>query len=313
MVLRQLEYLVALAREKHFGRAALACNVSQPTLSAAIRQLEDELGAPIVERGHKFHGLTAQGRMAVEHAQRIFAEADAMRASLRAMDKGLSGRLRLGAVPTALPFVSQLTGPFHARYPSVRVTVLSQTSQEIQRGIDDFALDAGLTYLDAEPLEHVLVKPVYQEEYVFLTAASGPYGQRRKISWKEAARAPLCLLTPDMQNRRIIDGIFRSVEAQPTPSVETNSIFNLCSHASFGPWSSIVPRQLLQFFGVPRHTRALELVEPTARRTIGLIMSDRRPASPIARNLFAMEIPADLGSLIVPPVALPEPDPVHGR
>ncbi|MGD0721294.1 MAG: LysR family transcriptional regulator [Roseiarcus sp.] len=306
MVLRQLEYLVALARERHFGRAALACNVSQPTLSAAIRQLEEELGAPIVERGHKFHGLTVQGRMAVEYAHRILAEADGMRASLRDMDKGLTGRLRLGAIPTALPFVSQLSGPFHARYPNVRVTVLSQTSQEIQRGIDDFALDAGLTYLDNEPLEHVLAKPIYQEEYVFLTPASGPFGQRRKISWKEAAGAALCLLTPDMQNRRIIDGIFRSVDAQPTPSVETNSIFNLCAHASFGPWSAIVPRQLLQFFGIPRQTCALELVEPSARRTIGLIMSDRRPASPLARNLFAMEIPADIGSLILPPLAQAE-------
>jgi len=307
MVLRQLEYLVALAREKHFGRAALACNVSQPTLSAAIRQLEEDLGAPIVERGHKFLGLTAQGRMAVDHAHRILAEADRMRANLHEMDKGLSGRLRLGAIPTALPFVSQITGRFHARYPNVLMTVLSQTSQEIQSGIDDFALDAGLTYLDNEPLDHVLARPIYHEEYVFLTSAAGPYGQRRKITWKDAAQAPLCLLTPDMQNRRIIDGIFRSVDAQPTPSVETNSIFNLCAHASFGPWSAIVPRQLLQFFGIPRQTRALELVEPTARRTIGLIMSDRRPASPLARHLFAMESPADIGSLILPPIKQGEP------
>jgi DNA-binding transcriptional LysR family regulator len=301
MVLRQLEYLVALAREKHFGRAALACNVSQPTLSAAIRQLEDDLGAPIVERGHKFLGLTAQGRLALDHAHRILAEADALRGGLRDMDKGLSGRLRLGAIPTALPIVSQLTGPFHARFPDVFITVLSQTSQEIQQGIDDFELDAGLTYLDNEPLDNVLTKPIYHEEYVFLTPAAGPYAQRRKISWREAAQAPLCLLTPDMQNRRIIDGIFRSVGAQPTPSVETNSIFNLCSHANSGLWSSIAPRQLLQFFGIPRQTRAIELVAPSARRTIGLIMSSRLPAPPLARNLFAMDIPVDIGSRILPP------------
>jgi DNA-binding transcriptional LysR family regulator len=301
MVLRQLEYLVALAREKHFGRAALACHVSQPTLSAAIRQLEEDLGAPIVERGHKFHGLTSQGRLVLEHAHRMLAEADVLRRSLHEMDKGLSGRLRLGAVPTALPIVSHLTGPFHARFPHVSVTVLSQTSQEIQRGIDEFELDVGLTYLDNEPLEHVLTKPIYLEEYVFLTPAAGPYAQRDKIGWKEAALAPLCLLTPDMQNRRIIDGIFRSVGAQPEPSVETNSIFNLCSHANSGLWSSIVPRQLLQFFGIPRETRAVELIEPSASRTIGLIMSNRDPASPLARNLFAMERP-DIGSLILPPL-----------
>jgi DNA-binding transcriptional LysR family regulator len=303
MVLRQLEYFIALAREKHFGRAAAACHVSQPTLSAAIRQLEEDLGAPLIERGHKFHGLTSQGKAALDHAHRILAEADAMRLGLKEMDKGLSGRLRIGAIPTALPIVSHLTGPFHARFPNVSVTVLSHTSQEIQRGVDDFELDVGLTYLDNEPLENVLTKPIYLEEYVFLTPASGPYAQRRKITWKEAAQAPLCLLTPDMQNRRIIDGIFRSVDAQPKPSVETNSIFNLCSHANFGLWSSIVPRQLLQFFGLPRQTRAIELIEPSARRTIGLIMSDRQPASPLARNLFAMERPGDIDQLILPPMA----------
>lgn len=311
MVLRQLEYLVALAREQHFGRAALACNVSQPTLSAAIRQLEADLGAPIVERGHKFHGLTSQGRMVLDHAHRILAEADILRRDLQEMDKGLSGRLRLGAIPTALPIVSHITGPFHARFPNVSVTVLSLNSQEIQRGIDDFELEAGLTYLDNEPLENVLTKPICHEEYLFLTPASGPYAQRRRITWKEAAQAPLCLLTQDMQNRRIIDGFFRAAGAQPQPSVETNSIFNLCSHASSGLWSSIVPRQLLHFFGIPRHTRALELVEPSARRTIGLIMSDRQPASPLARNLFAMEQPEDIGRLIFPP--LPAGETVDNR
>ncbi len=302
MVLRQLEYLVALAREKHFGRAANACNVTQPTLSQAIRQLEDDLGAPIIERGHRFIGLTSQGRLVLEHAQRILAEAEDLKRSIDEMDKGLSGRLRLGVIPTALPVVSHLTGPFYARYPNVTVTVLSQTSQEIQRGVEEFELDAGITYLDNEPLERVRAKPIYSEEYLFLTPVGGPYAKSDSIRWKEAAEAPLCLLTPDMQNRRIIDGVFRSVGAVPKPSVETNSIFNLVSHANSGRWSSIVPRQLLQFFGIPAGTKALELVEPTARRSIGLIMSDREPPSPLARNLLAMPVPGDIYGLIEPPL-----------
>ncbi len=301
MVLRQLEYLVALAREKHFGRAAEACCVSQPTLSAAIRLLEEDLGAPIVERGHRFVGLTPQGRLAVEHAHRILAEAENMRRGLEEIDKGLAGRLRIGAIPTALPIVSQLTGPFYARFPGVTVAVLSLTSQEVQRGIEEFELDAGLTYLDAEPIERVKAKPVCVEEYMFLTPASGEWADRAKVTWSEAATAPLCLLTPDMQNRRIIDGVFRSVGARPVPAVETNSIFNLVSHVSAGRWSAIVPRQLLRFFGVPKGTRAIELVDPTARRTIGLVMSDREPPSPLARNLFAMQWPVNIAALIEPP------------
>jgi DNA-binding transcriptional LysR family regulator len=301
MVLRQLEYLVALAREKHFGRAAEACHVSQPTLSAAIRLLEEDLGAPIVERGHRFVGLTPQGRIAVEHAHRILAETENLRHGLEEIDKGLTGRLRIGAIPTALPIVSHLTGPFYARFPGVTVAVLSLNSHEIERGIEDFELDAGLTYLDAEPIERVKAKPVCIEEYMFLTPSTGDFARRIKVSWSEAAGAPLCLLTPDMQNRRIIDGVFRSVGAKPVPAMETNSIFNLVSHVSAGLWSAIVPRQLLRFFGVPKGTRAIELVEPTARRTIGLVMSDREPPSPLARNLFAMQWPANIAALIEPP------------
>jgi DNA-binding transcriptional LysR family regulator len=306
MMLRQFEYLVALARERHFGRAAAACNVSQPTLSAAIRQLEEELGAPIVERGHKFHGLTAQGRAALDHAHRILAETSALKRDLEEMDRGLSGRLRIGGIPTALPIVAHITAPFYERFPNVSVTVLSLNSQQIQQGIDNFELDVGLTYLDNEPLTNVRAKPIYVEQYMFLTPAAGALARRRSITWKEASSAPLCLLTPDMQNRRIIDGIFRSVDAAPNPAMETNSIFNLCSHVASGLWSSIVPVQLLQFFGVPRGARALPLVEPSAQRTIGLIMADREPPSPLARNLLAIERPADIGSRILPPLAAPE-------
>jgi len=301
MVIRQFEYLVALARERHFGRAAEACHVTQPTLSAAIRQLEEELGAPIIERGHRFLGLTQQGKLALEHAHRVLAEVEDLQRGVEALDKGVSGRLRLGVIPTALPVVSHLTTPFFARYPRVTVTVLSRTSQEIQRGIEEFELDAGVTYLDNEPLEKVRARPVYAEEYAFLTPVGGRFADREALSWAEAAGEPLCLLTPDMQNRRIIDGIFRSVGATPQPSVETNSIFNLVSHAASGHWSAIVPRQLLQFFGIPENTRAIELVEPSARRTVGLIIADRDPAAPLARNLMAMPLPDDIVAGIKPP------------
>jgi DNA-binding transcriptional LysR family regulator len=301
MVLRQLEYLVALAREKHFGRAADACHVSQPTLSAAIRLLEDDLGAPIVERGHRYVGLTPQGQVALEHAHRILAEVENLRRGLEEIDKGLTGRLRIGVIPTALPIVSQLTAPFYARFPGVTVAVISMTSQEIDRGIQEFELDVGLTYLDAEPMAHVKAKPVCIEEYLFLTPANSPLADQTQVTWREAAQAPLCLLTPDMQNRRIIDGVFRSVGAKPVPAVETNSIFNLVSHVSAGQWSAIVPRQLLRFFGVPEGTVAIELAEPSAQRTIGLVISDREPPSPLARNLFAMQLPDDIAALIQPP------------
>ncbi len=94
-----------------------------------------------------------------------------------------------------------------------------------------------------------------------------------------------------MQNRRIIDGIFRSVGASPRPVIETNSIFNLVSHAGIEGIASIVSLQLLEFFGIPVGTKALSLVEPEAQRTIGLIVADRQPFAPLARNLLMMTRP----------------------
>jgi len=291
LVIKQLAYLVALAREKHFARAANACHVSQPTLSGAIRQLEDELGVPLVERSHRFTGLTAEGEMIVAHAKRILGEIDTMQHSISDVREGLSGRLRIGAIPTALPLVAQITGPFSERFPTVTLTVLSMTSNSIQAAIDNFDIDVGLTYLDNEPLERVVAKPLYAETYVLLTRADSILGKRDSISWDEAASLNLCLLTPDMQNRRIIDGIFRSVGKSPQPVMETNSIFNLCSHAAVAGWVSIVPSQLPGFFGIPNGLKALKLLQPAASRSVGLIMADRQPQAPLARNLFAMSAP----------------------
>lgn len=286
MVIKQLVYLVALARERHFGRAATACGVSQPTLSAALRQLEDELGVPIVERGHRYNGLTAEGEEVLAHAIRILSECDSLRQSLAAQKGDLTGRLRLGAIPTALPIVPRVTFPFTAQHPSVTLAILSHTSVELQRGIDNFEIDAGITYIDNEPFDRVIAKPIYIEEYVLLTDEVGPFEGRETVGWEEAAALRLCLLTPDMQNRRIVDSVFRKIGRTPTVSVETNSIFNLMSHTGAGAWSSIVPKQLVTHFGQPPGTRTLALVDPVVTHQIGIVVADRDPLPPIVRAIF---------------------------
>jgi len=286
MFIRQFEYFDALAREKHFRRAAEACHVSQPTLSAALSQLEEELGVLLIERGGRFKGLTAEGEIVLNHVRRVLVDIDLMRADVAEARDGLNGRLRLGVVPTALPMAVHVTAPFFAAYPSVTLEVLSLNSVEILQKLERFELDAGLTYLDNEILNGVLSKPVYTESYCLLTRRDGPLGQRDEIGWSEAGDQKLCLLTEDMQNRRIIDGIFRSVGKAPKPIMETNSIFNLCTHAALPGVCSIASRQLVDFFGAPPEVKALALVDPIAIRTIGLVVANRHPLPPLARNLL---------------------------
>src|SRR6516164_1426281 len=227
-MLDKLEFIIALAREQHFGRAAEACSVSQPTLSAGIKYLEDMFGVLLVQRGSRFQGFTPEGERVLEWARRIVGDTRAMRQDVDALKRGLVGHLRIAAVPTALAMTAMLTTPYRARHPEVRFTILSRTSIQVLNLLENLEVDAGLTYLDNEPLGHVKAIELYQEEYRLLTSAKGMFGDRSKVTWAEVGKIPLCLLTPDMQNRRIIDRLLRSAGAEPSPTLESNSM-SCCS------------------------------------------------------------------------------------
>ncbi len=298
MDIKQLRFLIALAREQHFGRAAERCFVSQPTLSARIRQLEQELGVLLAERDqHGYHGLTAEGERVLHWAQRIVADFDAMKQDVSVMHEALTGMLPMGVIPSALHLVPRITQPFRDKHPRVRLSVISMNSNEIQRGLDDFNLEAGLTYLDNEPLTNVRRLPLYQERYVLLTGH--PELDTDTLTWTEAAALPLCLLTPDMQNRRIINGVFRQVHCDPIPEVETNSIVNLLAQVRLGNLSTILPASFLAVAGRPEGVRALTLTEPDIAHTIGLVAPDREPATPMAQALFEVGEDLDPGIFTV--------------
>lgn len=288
MQLRHLHYFVVLAEERHFRRAAHACHITQSTLSAAIRQLEEELGAPIIERDKRFKGLTPEGRALLDWAHRILAERRNLDQEIGLLRDGLVGDLRIGVVPAALPTIALLTTPFNRRHPNVTLKVLSRTSNEVQHALDDFAFDAGVTYLDNEPLRGVRSIPLYRERYILLTPADGPFAGRDQVNWAEVADTPLCLLTADMQNRRIIDGIFQSVGKRPRVLVETNSVMTLCSHIRIGAWSSVFPHNFLWVFGTPPGMLALPLVDPVQTHEVGLVVPDREPVAPLVRALEAV-------------------------
>lgn len=299
MNIRHLAYLTALAHEKHFGRAAARSRVTQPTLSEAIRLLEDELGVQLVERvGRRFRGLTQEGKLVVEWANRIQADRDAMTQELGELRQGLNGHLRLGVIPAAMPTIGLLTGPFSRQHPRVTIEVRSHTSIDIQRGLDDFTLDAAVTYLDNEPLRNVQTAPLYRERYVLISAAGGVFAKRRSVTWSEAASVPLCLLTPDMQNRRIINSIFSLAKATPKSVVETNSVSGQLSHVRFGPWATVAPHTFLSLIGRRDDMRAAALTAPAMSHVVGLVAADRTPPSPLARALFATARKLDLQSAI---------------
>lgn len=299
VLLRQLEYLVALSRERHFARAAQACFVSQPALSEAVRKLEEELDVPLVRRGRKFEGLTPEGERIVVWAQRILADRDAMKSEVGALRTGLSGRLRIGSVPTASGAVARLTAPFCTAHPLVTVEVIADLrSDDILRQVRNFEIDAGVTYLRkglSGPFQSVRL---YEERYVLLTDAADSPERRASATWAEASRLPLCLLTEAMQGRQVLDEVFAEAGLQPSPRVETDSVAALFAHVRTGRWASIVPHTWLHVFGVPHGMRAVPLVEPARAVPMGLVVSAREPGSVLARALTDIAQETDLRTVL---------------
>ena len=289
MDIRQLQYLAALAREKHFTRAAAACNITQPTLSGRIRQLEQELGVPIVERGQRYIGLTPEGERVLKWAHLILDHWQNLQgelAQIKGKSSALVGRMVIGVIPSALPMASVLTRALNAKHPSVDFTILSHSSEEIIRALNDFEIEAGITYLDNEPVAGLLQAPLYREHYCLFVSHTHELASHASISWAEAAQQKLCLLTPNMQNRRIIDRAFAAAKAQPSPRLETNSIMNLLSSVRSMGLCSIMPAYFKSAFGKLEDVMAIPLVEPEVSHAVGLVAVDREPLSPTIAALF---------------------------
>jgi DNA-binding transcriptional LysR family regulator len=278
---------LALAREKHFGRAAEACGVTQPTLSAGVKQLEDQMGVLLVNRGSRFQSFTPEGQRVLEWARRIVGDSRTMREEINSLKLGLSGRLRLAAIPTALAMVAALTTPYREKHPNVQFTIYSRTSIEILDLLDNLEIDAGITYLENEPIGRVSNVPLYREHYRLLTSADAPLGNRDSVTWAEVAQVPLCLLTPDMQNRRIIDRLLKGAGGESRPTLESDSMILLYSHVRTGRWASVMPAKIADTLGLTDTIRAIPITQPKAVQTIGLVVPQREPMTPTTAALVA--------------------------
>jgi DNA-binding transcriptional LysR family regulator len=281
----KLELLLALAKERHFGRAAEACGVTQPTMSTSIKQLEEILGVMLVQRGSRFQGFTPEGERTLDWARRIVGDFRAMRQEINSLKDKLSGELRIAAVPTVLGMVAALTTPFRARHPEVRFRIVSCTSAEVLGLLENLEVDAGLTYIENEPLGKVRTIPLYNENYRLLTSPDGMFGDRDQVTWKEVGQVPLCLLTPDMQNRRIIDRSLRSAGVEVMPTLTSNSLLVLYTHVKTGRWASVMPAKLAETLGLADKVRSIPIVDPVVNYSIGMVIPQRDPMTPLIAAL----------------------------
>ncbi|MBS0270752.1 MAG: LysR family transcriptional regulator substrate-binding protein, partial [Proteobacteria bacterium] len=154
-------------------------------------------------------------------------------------------------------------------------------------GLDDYAIDAGITYLDNEPINGLIATPLYFERYCLFIPEGHAFADRETVTWREAAELPLGLLTSNMQNRRIIDRAFHDAGCRPTPALETNSVINLYSNVRLMQLASVMPHYLLDVLGSEPQLKAIPLVEPKIAHSVGLVTQSRDPVAPLVRAFQA--------------------------
>ena len=278
--LRDMDLLTALARHRHFARAAADVGISQPAFSARIAKMEAQLKVRIVHRGNRFEGFTDEGERVLRWARRMLREADGMAQDLQALHGPLTGRVTLGVVPTALAHVSQAPALLSKAHPGLGLRIISASSNAILSGLDDHSLGAGVTYTDTTMPGELRAISLYEESYSLLCPPAIAPRNSGTIGWADAARLPLCLLTPDMQNRQRLDAIFKRAGAAPNIVLESNAFTTALGQIQTGFCATIIPNSLARTLPAVTGTVRLNLIDPVVRNPIGLVIPDLDPIPP---------------------------------
>ena len=277
MQIRFLEYLVALDQERHFARAAQRCNVSQPTLSAGLVALEEQLGTRLIDRDRRFKDLTPEGKAVLPWAQQMVANFHGLTAAARSVDGPLTGVIRIGVIPAAMPAAGFLAKALLAIHPDLNISFRSLTSAAIVRDLATFEIDAGISYLDTEAPHHLTSVALYAERPVFLVSKSYPQTVKNRISFQEALDHPLCLLHGGMQNRRILDALLLQANLVANPIATADSYETLLAMAASNRFATILPDSYVSL--VPEWANVIPFSSSFEASPVGLIVSNRAPLS----------------------------------
>lgn len=275
MLIRHLDFFVTLAEEGHFGRAAELCGVSQPALSLAIRKLEDDLGMPLILRGQRFHGLTAEGEKVLIWGRQILSDYGNLRADLSGRRKGgLTGILRLGVSASAMPMMAQFCEYFESRNPMARIQITLLDGAGIEAGLADFSLDGGFGWLPVrrakgDQVQHLAL---WQMRLHFACRKDHPFAAGGAISLADAATQPLCL-TGDLPATR----------TTLKPAILCSGLDGVLAHLRTGAWCSLVSDSLATLLAPGDDIRLLPLSDHAETLAMGALLIRRSPQAPMVR------------------------------
>jgi LysR family transcriptional activator of glutamate synthase operon len=288
MELRQLRYLVALADECHFTRAAAREHIAQPALSQQIRRLEAEVGLTLVERTTRRVALTDAGELLVARARRILAELDDAQAELETLAGIKGGRLSVGALHTMGPVdLSLLLAAFHRNHPAVELTVREQSSEELAEMLRDDEIDLAFLSVTERIQSHGLeLHHLVSEELVAVLPTQHPLAARDGLALSELADDPFISFRIGSRLRELLDSAAADVGFEPHITLESNESRRIRSLVSSGLGVAILPRSDAAGPGAP--VAVTQLVEPALTRDVTLASRAKRRHSPAAQAFLAL-------------------------
>lgn len=285
MELRHLRYFASVANTRSFTRAAEMLDISQPTLSHQIRQLETELGAELFARFPRTVEMTEAGRHFKPHCDRMLKELDDSLQTLSDLKGVLRGTLNMAVFHS---FSRSLLGPvmsqFALNHPGVRVVARLLPRDEMERGLAAGTLDLAVAYV-SEDREHIVAQTLFEEELVLVVGDTHPLASRTKATMRTLADLSLVLLTPEFASRQVVDRFCAGAGLVPRILLEMNAIEPILSIIRHAPLATVLSAGAI---GDSSGLRVLRLTQPTPKRWAALLW--RRHAHPSAAALRMAEM-----------------------
>ncbi len=270
MEFRHLRYFLAVADALHFTKAAEGLPVSQPALSAQVKQLEHEVGVPLFDRVGRSVQLTRAGSIFREHARRALREMELAQMAIAEAEGLHRGTLSVGVVQTVNAYlIPEIVTRFSTLHPQVGLKLDELSGPDIEAGVSGGILDVGIGFLPVTS-DRLESQPLFEEDFVLIASARHRFAKRRCLSLSSLSDESLILLPGIFCTRRLLNASFEQAGIQPKIIVEMNSIEGILATVRTSTLATILPRLSL---GLDRHPvlRAIALKNPTPRRGIGLL------------------------------------------
>jgi DNA-binding transcriptional LysR family regulator len=280
LIVRNFEYLLALERERHFGRAAASCRVSQPTLSAGIKQLEEDMDVLIVRRGQRFDGFTPEGARVLAWAQQMNEDCQRLKQELSDLrEKGVQGPFRLGMLPATSALAPILSVALAEQMPSLELSIFTSDAHRLLQDVRQTRLDVALVYIEDLVEENLDIYALYRERMFLFTTQNM---KQKRVGWEDVVALPLCLL------RFAAPPTAEAQLKAAMKTIATDSLDVLAAHLATGRWSTVLPQSLAVRLGRTPGLRAIPVTGPGSHANVGFVTARRESLPPAVRGLLEM-------------------------